>query len=325
MAPQTRRPFLVLLAFLAVGVLGAGVAWACSPGAETTADRGVGLPGTPVQLRGQGFPAGQPVRIKWAAEGEVRYLASARADEQGSFVKPVTVPADASEGEAVFLTVPADPQYTQRVSFLVGSQSPQPLPGQTGPSNPPANPGTGRPDPTQQRPGARPNLAPPDLGSVGGQRPGIVRGLTDVRPGPGGSAPRDGARPAPRGVSAPVATTAPAGTTSTGQPAFSGSVEPGNKPTAVAPDRAGAAERSGEAPGPSEATASGDLWGGFGSGSTRPSLSDVVAPAGSPSSALTVGIALLALSLVGLIATFGVAELRRRRVLGEGVGERRSD
>jgi hypothetical protein len=324
MAPRPGRPFLVLLAFFAVGVIGAGVAWACSPGAESSGTPGKGPAGTQVQLEGKGFPAGQIVRIKWAAGGEERYLTSARPDAQGVFVKSVAVPADASDGEAVFLTVPADPQYTQRVSFVVG---PQRTPA------PPGQPGPGGSDPAQPGPGARPDLAPPGSGG-GAPGPEVVRDRTNGRPGPrspgprgdrsprNGGSPRNGASPpAPNRGTAPADAAAPAGRTSTGEPAFTGSVGPGNKPTAVAPDRAITATGSGEVPQPSEATANGDLWGGFGSGSNRPSLSDVAGPADSPGSALTVGIALLALSILGLVATFAVAELRRRRVLGE----RRSD
>ena len=322
MVAKPRRPFLVLLACLALGVVGVGVAWACSPGADSSGTPGAGPAGTDVLLTGTGFPAGQTVRIKWAAGGEERYLTSARPDAQGAFRKSVTVPSDAPDGEAVFLTVPADPQYTQRVSFLVGPQSTQLSPDQPGPSNPnPAAPG----------PGARPNVAPPESRN-GAPRQNVVRDRTGARSGPrGGKSPRNGARSAPKGVTrpadsiAPVDTTAPAGTTTTGEPAFAGSVEPGNKPTAVASGQAGGANGFGDAPRTSEATANGDLWGGFGPGSTRPSLSDVVSPADAPTSALTVGLALLAFSLMGLIATFGVAELRRRRVLAEGDGEPRSD
>lgn len=70
---------------------------------------------------------------------------------------------------------------------------------------------------------------------------------------------------------------------------------------------------------PSERSASGDLWGGFGPGTrswlTPPETDAAAAPSPAAGSHLAVGVGLLGLGMVALVAGLGVAEARRRRAL----------
>jgi len=75
-------------------------------------------------------------------------------------------------------------------------------------------------------------------------------------------------------------------------------------------------------PRPSAASANGDLWSGFASEPTRGGLGDITAPAGSPATTLSIGMGLLGLALVALVASFGIAAVRRRKALVPVAGER---
>jgi hypothetical protein len=104
-----------------------------------------------------------------------------------------------------------------------------------------------------------------------------------------------------------------------GRDFFAGSVPPAEARSTDS--RPASANGSGQPPvgaRPSERSATGDLWSGFGPGkraSLIPSATDPVAPSDGPGGQLAIGVALLGLGLVALLGGFGVAEVRRRRAL----------
>lgn len=307
MVARPRSPFLALLAVLSLAVVGAGIAWACTP--QATLDQpnpGSGEAGTDVTLSGRGFPAEEAVRIRWNdANGPL--LATVNANANQAFTVTVRVPADAAEGTYVFLAVPQEPRYTARAAFAVTSAQaaqPAPAPAQEQPATqPPApaaaeQPATGAPaagtPPTARRPARTPARR---------REPAARRAPASVR------------RPA----AAPARPTAPVVQTTSAQPAFGGSVAPAQTARPARAERARPARKRGSGtparrgPQPSEATAGSDLWSGFAGAPARPGLGSATAPAAATSSALTIGLGLLGLGLMTMAGGFGAVAVRRRR------------
>ncbi|HVM34508.1 MAG TPA: hypothetical protein VM784_04120, partial [Actinomycetota bacterium] len=95
---MNRRSKVVLttLVPLALGVVFAGLAWACTP-ADITIDRGMAPPGENVTVTGQYFKDGATVEIFLSTDGNAsgRLLGTATGPQ---FSRAVTIPADLAEG-----------------------------------------------------------------------------------------------------------------------------------------------------------------------------------------------------------------------------------
>lgn len=110
-----RRFVQALLCLAATGVVGANLAWACTPSASVAVDPGRGSAGEPTTFRGSGFPD-RPVELRWdSASGPL--LATATGP---SFSVSVTVPRVAP-GIYTILAVPRTDgtPYAARVAFTV--------------------------------------------------------------------------------------------------------------------------------------------------------------------------------------------------------------
>jgi hypothetical protein len=95
---MNRRSKVVLttLVPLALGVVFAGLAWACTP-ADITIDRGMAPPGENVTVTGQYFKDGATVEIFLSTDGSAsgRLLGTDRGPQ---FSRTVTIPSDLAEG-----------------------------------------------------------------------------------------------------------------------------------------------------------------------------------------------------------------------------------
>lgn len=277
---KLRRISVAGFSVLAAGVVIAASAWACSPGGGlATPSNGADLPqgpaGSPVSVRGTGFTANQPVEINWNSIGNV--IARATGPE---FTVSVTIPADATVGTHYMRATQVN-RDTKLTEVAPGVMS------------------------FDVNSTATPNGTPTDPVTAGGS--GI--NSATVRGGTAGPAGPLAARPA--GVPALAVTTklgvpASAGpaivTAPQGEKFFGGSLA------------AAAADPAAQARGARAAT--GDLWSGFRSG-TKSSLPAINGgtPAQGSGPGLAVGMGLLSAGTVALLAGFGVAETRRRRVL----------
>lgn len=342
MSTRVRLLTSLVTGVLALGVVGASVAWACTYDPAFGVHPGSGLPGAVVELQGGGFVG--EVEIWWEKKNGDRLATTHSIDENGNkydeskykkgdrttFKEKVTIPEDARPGDAVIVATgetynnnSGDKESASAEhAFEVKEVEPEDSPAdESGGSN-----GSGRSGGSGGSGGSESTDAP----GVG-QIPGFVPAPYP----PGGTAAVGGeSRLLPDGDRiSPIATSdrpgsAPTGATrsrnSSGQSLFGGSVPPPSRPAASDGDRTASADGAGArggtgsrvADGPSERSAAGDLWSGFGSAES-PSLSSpaLPAPAEGTGSQLWVGAGLLGFGLVALLGGFGVAEARRRRAL----------
>lgn len=144
-----RRASTVLTTALAVLLVGAMAAWACTNLATLNLSASTGQAGESVDVTGSSFRTadrgGQDVLIRWdALDGPV--LATATPDATGSIVASVTIPEDASPGYHVLIATQdqvndegeASVAYgtPARATFLVGGALPEAAPVAAGAESP---------------------------------------------------------------------------------------------------------------------------------------------------------------------------------------------
>ncbi len=325
------RLLATVLGVLAVAVIWAGLAWACTERAVLDAlEPAAGPAKTKLTLNGNYFPEGGYVDVRLdSADG--RPLG--REDVKGSngtfsglLIEIPDLPPDVYRVIAFGYNAEGDLKGKAMRTFEIlgddgrdgGPPAPQESPGRSaapgnlpdsvftpgesgGPSgrgaaNPPAA-GTTTPGGGTTTPGGgttTPRSAPSDRPTTGRSGSGgtaLTRGAGD--PGRNGGAHREGS--ADLGL-----VTAPSG-----QPLFRDSL--------ASPALTDGRRSIGQ---PSGRSASGDLWSGFGSGRTpslEPRRSDPAAEDGGFDIGLAAGTGFLGLGLAALFGSFLVAEVRRRR------------
>lgn len=266
---------------LAIVLLLAAPAFACTPGADFTADPGSAAAGAAVHVTGRAFDAssGMPVKINWAApeSSSSRVLLSVPVDENGAFRATVTIPADARLG---YYDLHAA-QAGGKVARLASGRFEVVPAGQQQPQHNPPPPGQGPTAPADPAPA--PSAAP------------AASTAPAAAPAPSASAPA--AAPARAAAPAPAAP-APAAEVAAPAPA----AEPAAPVAVEEPARS-----------PSVQSTTSDLWSGFGSATEGPSLDGPAQPVTAPAGSLGGGIALLVVGSLMLLAGAGVAGARRIR------------
>lgn len=278
--PASNRRLLSVGAALAMVLLvGAGLAWACTPAATLTATPNRAEPGDPVTVKGYEFPVGAPISVFWqSAQGEK--LAEATGAD---FEAQVTIPT-VPDGTYILLAQAYGPDG--RVSgkasatFTVGGESQEPVTsGKTSGAS------------TSQGSGGSSTTATDGGDSLEVAAPGKQSG---------------GDRPASSGAEV----------TSAGDSVFTAGL-PAAVPAATAPGRDGrtGADRSTDLARP--AWAADDLFSGF-EPVDGPAVSvlDSREPA-TPGRELGLGVALLTAGLTALVAGAAAATLMRRKATAE--------
>lgn len=303
MPTRSRSFFPAVLASLGAALVGASFAWACTPQAEIALDPSAGPVGSSVTVRGYTFAGNQQVEILWDDDPrQVLRTTTAGPEEPGEYTWPsfserVTIPS-AAEGVHTIVARVYDPKsnrtYSPPATFTIRSDRP-----------------------------ASPRPAPQPVGGRA-QRP---RGNhTPRRPGGARTPATRSAARAERPASVAAGSTSAGAMNHRGRQVFAGSVGPPGIGAGTAPGapvtRPGASPQGAAAPpgagSPSEQSATGDLWSGFGAGrpaSLTPSATDPAVPADGPGWQLSVGLGLLGLGLLALFVSLAVAETRRRRAL----------
>ena len=322
--PRTVRHLGELaLAVLSLVVVGAGLAWACTPSAQLSVGPKEARSNELVTVRGTSFPEGDVVRLRWnGPQGELLNTVSLR-DDRDDFSTNVRIPADATPGPHVIIGVPSAGTRAfggngdaGRISIQVTAPRPS---GGTPPPGRPDRPGDGRTD----RPDLGRGGTSPDARDIRG-RPG--RGERN-RPDRGRSAASPGARdtsgrgdrvPAisiPQGRSAPGLGAGRPGSPESQAPKSSGidpSPSPGTTPGGTAPGGTASADRQAEGK-----SGGRNAWKGRRAGdapSLTPDRDEEAATDPGLSPGLAIGAGLLGFGLVALFAGFAVAEVRRRRL-----------
>jgi hypothetical protein len=286
------RTALAALAVCALAVGGGALAWACTPKATIdvhgSAGPGGGPPGSSVSTNGQGFGNG-PVDITFNGVP----IASAVGP---SFTATGTVP---NVAPGIHYIVATNPEGQAAAAFRVTGSATSP-PGNPGSADNPGSSAPGAAATGGRTNGSGPTVPPGSTSGAdaagGGRNSGTVSGGERSR-----GAPRSGA-----GAGAGVGL-ASAGS---GESVFADSVGAGAQAA-----RRGASSKSA----PSERSASGDLWSGFGAGKGgSPAFADATGPSNGPGGALTLSMAVAGLGLVALLTGVGATGLRRRRALARG-------
>ena len=274
-----KKTLVVVFAACALIIGSAGLAWACVVTGTTTSLRWSATsarPGELVSVHGEQWRTGVG-QVVISLAGSVQQSAGVSSD--GSFNASFRVPAS---------LVPGDYR-------LSGSQAGT---GEAGENFRVLNPDGSSPGPI---------VIPPQVGGTNPSSPG--RPSTVVIPGAPVAAPA--ATPAVRpSVSAPTAgvvSVVPAPVATEGPGTAS---RPASVGLATSPATTGSAVQPGA---PAARSAIGDLWSGFGSGSTQQVPGLVNLPSRSGPSPVALGIGFLTLGMAALFGGFGVAELRRRR------------
>ena len=284
-----RRIGPILLGVVSACVVGAGIAWACTPSAEISVTPDRGRIGDSATVTGVQFRDG-PVDIRWGApDGE---LLSSTNVAGGSFSVAVTVP-QSSSGLRYVYAVQASGGIDSDEFQVLAEPSPQTQPDPGGAPPPPESPGAtpGAETPSQQAPGG------------GGQGAGNTGGAG------GAEGTGAGATPAPTGAAATAAAEAPAGLP-----------EPAAQTSAAADTAsqgAGAADAA-------RSSAVGDLWSGLSGAASGDGGPFEAAPAqaeGSPGFILPLAVSLLGLGMVALVGAADAYAVRRGRA---GILPRRS-
>lgn len=273
---------------VALVLLLAAPAFACTPKADFIANMASAQAGAPVELTGSNWDAeGMPVKIHWTAyqSNSSQVLFSVTPDAKGAFKATATIPADARPGFYELSATQTRGSGERKVAqlqqgrFQVLEPGQQPAPRapeqQSSPAQPEANTATA----PEASPAPQPEAATPAAASP---------------------AARAAQPAAPAATGANVAAAAPA-------PAPTAPVvadQPAAPAAAVAQPEAA----------PSVKSTSSDLWSGFNGRSAAevPSLAAPVQPA--PADSLAGGIALLVVGTLTLLAGAGVAGVRRTRV-----------
>ena len=323
---RTQPLAALVISLLALPVIGAALAWACSPSAEITVDQsGVAQSGQSVSVTGRAFEAGGRVEIRWnSAGGPV--LATAVGP---SFTTSVTIPAaqaDAHTLVAIGYEAPPEEETVAGQSSATVRVGPVPTPGGGGAGT------SGQADGGASSSGTGPATASaPD--SPGGSQPSTAQAAsptkTSKRAGAGSAtSARTSGREPTRGLGRSPRTAAGG---QAAEPVLVGdqAVIAGTVPATAARrtgsrdrtrtgssrDFAASSQRSAAAP--SERSAVADAWSGFaasnGASLATRSSEGVVDSGGGTG---MVGLALLGFGIAALLGGALTLQLRRRRVLG---------
>lgn len=318
-----RRHALIALTVMAALLLPAAVAWACGPNRQMQCDRMSYAPGGQVSCSGVNFYENMDLSFRLDNGGPV---GSVTTSSEGTFTFSFAAPS--APGAYTLVAEGFDesgnprPGLPARQSFEVAAPAPaRPAPGAspqaptpgavpTPGATPPA-PGAGAPAPGTKAP-RRPGTGRPNRG--GDQGRSQSESPADSNGGRRGS-PRSGnggsALPAlPMNANEEVIENA-------GRQVFADSVTRADR-ASVAPGGKSSPSSGSSGLAPGEASATGDLWSGFGSSakpSLVPSANDPLAPEAADARGVTWGLALLGLGLLILMVTLGLAEASRRRAL----------
>lgn len=313
-----RRLGGLALAFLSLMVVGAGLAWACTPQARVfinSPGEARAAAGDTVTVRGIKYPEGDTVRIRWNGP-QGRLLGTAQLGERDDFTTTVRIPADVAPGSYVIYAIPSAGtrrfEGNEDAGWASIAVEPRRRGAPTGPGTPtgPRNP-TGPGNPT--RPGTptgprRPSTSPSARGI-----PGSVGRGEPSRPDLGGT----GSSPGARDISSGRGSDGSAVSRPEGRSAGGAGAVPEVFPGSEAPKSSGTTgSASGTAWGDRQPSGAQSPWKRPRAGKA-PSLTDGEAEAGSnsPLSArLAIGAGLLGIGLVALFAGFAAAEVRRRRL-----------
>ncbi len=307
-----------MLSVLTVLLVPAAIAWACNPQAHMKAANGGNVgPGGSLSVAGTYFQANNDLTLSLDGGGN---LTNVRTNSGGAFT--ATIQAPSQPGSYTLLAKnsngAARSGLPARLSFQVAA-----------PSSAAPSPQAGQP-PASAAPRQSPSF----------NEPSVTRSPAQDGPSSGGREQPSGGReqaqaPAPEQPAARSPETGGSDSTTiireNGQQGFADSAAPSSggtstqsfgSPDAASPANGSQAEPAPGAPGrssgtPSEQAAGGDVWSGFGSGSSAsllPSATDA-APESGTDSGFGWGIALLGLGLVALASGVAVAEVRRRRAL----------
>lgn len=313
------RVRLVALSALALVLVPAAIAWACNPQAHMKCGGAQGCqvaPGGSLNVSGTYFQTNADLTL--SSDSGAFAPVSMTTNSGGAFSSTIQAPTE--PGSYTLLAKRSDGAgrsgLPARLSFeVVASSSAAPSPT----AGPPAN---ATPTPQAQQ---GPSFNEPSVTRSPAQQQ-QQRPSSDGRE-QGTSTP--GQSPAAR-TPASGGSDGTAVTEDAGREVFAGSVAPtGGSSTpsfgspSAAPTSGSQAESatgpSGRSSGtPSEQAAGGDVWSGFGSGSTgslMPSTGDAAVSDGGTGSGFGWGIGLLSLGLLALVSGVAVAEVRRRRVL----------
>ena len=318
----SRRRWLICLAVAGLLMIPPAVAWACNPQAHINLNQTSFSPGSSVTVYGSYFAGGKSITVS-GPSGSTTVTSSAG----GAFVTSLTAPSSAGD----YVVNASKPTGgTASASFVVTAP---PAPAPTPVASQPSAPSTPSTSSTGSSHAKSPAFVVPKV-----HRSAIVKVTTPVTHHHVAVKPN----PAPVSTPAPVETPAPVVVAPTGEPTFSGSVpaapvvstpvastpvashkpaarahHPAAKSTTPASSTTAPTGAKSSAPATSQLAATSDLWSGFAPGRTASLTSGAsggMASGGGTSSALTIGIALLAFGLIGLVTGLTGAELRRRRV-----------
>lgn len=328
---RLRRLLTAVVGALAVAVVGAGLAWACTPQADIfPLDHKKGPPGTSLTVWGKGFVKRGDVRVFLvSADGHKRHLVTSRADRFGDYnydvgPPPALAPRAAKKGNVEIPEDVAPGLYTviahgyengklasreadqNSDTFLVTPPArvkDTPDTGNAPPPRGPASPPDRDPIREPSGRGAGAGGSPATAGSASNDRPTTGRSGsagTERTRAAGDPSHNGGARS--EGSGHPDLVTAPSG-----QSVFRDSL---TSPALTDDGRRPFGQPSGR-------SAAGDLWSGYGSGrmpSLEPRRGDPPAEdAGGFDIGMAAGTGFLGLGLVALFGSFLVAEVRRRR------------
>jgi hypothetical protein len=267
---------------LATALVLAGLAWACVPTADISVDPRSGPPGSRVTVSGSSF-GDRRVEIRWDSQ----VLAQAQGP---SFTATVTIPAS-SAGVKILEAV----AYNQDGAVAGSTGAPFEVTPPAGQTQSPGLPTSPQAPPARQAPGSGPPARPPT-----------------ARNGESRRAERDRAsQGAGRSESSAGGSATPGVLARGNERFFAGSLS-ADAQAPAAPTNSSRNSRSSATRGASERSAAGDLWSGFGRGST-PGLGAVGTEADPPGGQMTTILLLLALGLTLLSAGLAVAVTSRRR------------
>lgn len=295
---------------LAIAVLLAAPAFACTPTTTFAASPNSASAGGTTNVTGSNFDAeGMPVKVYLLdAETEVGpVLASFQPDSQGRFGGVVTIPADTRPGYYDLIARQMrssgermDGRLAQRFEVVAAGSQPAP---QSQPAS--EQPAQGQPSPNNAPAASSPSEQPSPAPSGRSATPAPAASRP-AAPAPAQAAP---AQAAPAAATAPAAPAAPA---------------PAEQPAAVVQEQAPAAAAAEtapvleEAPAVPDAVVSADMWRGFSEGDSARLAEPATAPAGSDGT--DTGVAVLLAGIVALFAAAGAVAVRRRRAVAAASG-----
>ncbi len=309
---KARKRRTVLLSVAVMLLVPAAIAWACNPQAHMKCGGAQGCqvgPGGSLNLSGTYFQTNTDLTLSLDSGATV---ATVKTNSGGAF--SATIQAPSQPGSYTLLAKRSDGKTRSglpaRLSFEVTSSS------------------SATPSPTAQPPAS---AAPQAQQGPAFNEPSVNRSPAQKRSSSGGreGSGTPGDSPAARTPASGGSDGTAVTQDDTGRNVFGGSVAPSGGSTtpsfaspSASPTGGSQAEpstgTSGRSSGtPSEQAAAGDVWSGFGSGSSAsllPNATDA-APEGGTDSGFGWGIGLLALGLLALVSGVAVAEVRRRRAL----------